>query len=221
MFLEKEIVMAKYGNLSNWSEFHQNVSSKIDNLKISMTDFFDYLLLQGGGIKDVHRQIMNEQEKRRKDQALTSKKRYENIGYLYESNGEPQDKTLFGHIASRLDLSCNIEFKGLKLDSSVNKVRLHEEYEKNTFIRIEGFKGDRRKDRPAENKGDKVFSSNKFLPTKIDVDNALERVIPPGNDINIELVLDQIEKDFHKQGRKLKSNWRMITERNIPLWFGR
>ena len=211
--------MAKYGNLTSWSTFHQNVSSKINNPKISMTDFFDYLLLQGGGIENIHHQIMDEQEKRRVNQALTSKKRYGKLGYLYELNGKPQEGTLFGHIASRLDLSCNIEFNGLNLNNSVNEAHLHEEYEKNAFIRIEGFKGDSRKDIPAANKDNKVFSSEEYLPTKTDVENAYKELAPAGEEVDREDLLNQVKKDNIQRGLTLKSNWRIITDLNIDIWL--
>ena len=59
------------------------------------------------------------------------------------------------------------------------------------------------------------------LPAKKDADQAIEqlrsksRENPP-----VEKILNQIEKNFFNQGKSLKSNWRIITERNIrEYWY--
>jgi hypothetical protein len=35
----------------------------------------------------------------------------------------------------------------------------------------------------------------------------------------IDAILDQVEKNILADGKILKDNWRMITERNIAIWF--
>lgn len=67
----------------------------------------------------------------------------------------------------------------------------------------------------------KVNGEANDLPAKKDADQAIEqlrsksRENPP-----VEKILNQIEKNFFNQGKSLKSNWRIITERNIrEYWY--
>jgi len=58
-----------------------------------------------------------------------------------------------------------------------------------------------------------------FLPNKDDFDVAYRSLAKPGQEVSIDIVLDQIEHNVKKAGHNLKENWRMITERNIrDIW---
>lgn len=56
-----------------------------------------------------------------------------------------------------------------------------------------------------------------YLPTKNDVDTALHQM--PHSVRGIDAILDQVEKNIIADGKILQDNWRMITERNIAIWF--
>lgn len=58
----------------------------------------------------------------------------------------------------------------------------------------------------------------KTLPTKEDSEAAYRMLTKPGEAVSIDAVLDQIEVDAMKQGRQFKSDWRIITEKNIEIW---
>jgi len=57
-----------------------------------------------------------------------------------------------------------------------------------------------------------------YLPNKEDFESAYRSLTRPGETISIDSVLDQIETTAKKKGLSLKSNWRMITEKNIEIW---
>jgi hypothetical protein len=59
------------------------------------------------------------------------------------------------------------------------------------------------------------------LPKKADADRAIEQLRAKAvENVSVEAILNQIEKNFFKQGESLKSNWRIITERNIrEYWY--
>ena len=61
-------------------------------------------------------------------------------------------------------------------------------------------------------------SSGDYLPNKDDFVSAYRMICPSGNRINIDSVLDQIEKNAVNSGHNLKKNWRLIIERNIEIW---
>ncbi len=59
-----------------------------------------------------------------------------------------------------------------------------------------------------------------YLPTKTDVKMVIKQI--PGdnnNDIAIDLILNQVEKNMIANGKSLKHNWQLITERNFEIWF--
>jgi hypothetical protein len=204
------VAMAKYDKCKNWHEFEQEVTLKFNNPKRTMTDFFNYCLLHGNsedGVNGIHEKVKKEQ----------NGKRYIKLGCLY-INGKPDPGTFFGHIATCLDWSCEIKFGELMLDGSVSEERLHEKYKNNEFLRIEGFKGERRPDKASDISGNKMFSSCEYLPAKGDVEKAHKKLSSTGDYVEIEVLLDQVEKDCLDQGHELKSNWRLITERNIDIW---
>jgi hypothetical protein len=62
-----------------------------------------------------------------------------------------------------------------------------------------------------------IHESN-CLPTKEEFESAYRALIRPGGTIAIDAVLDQIERCAREKGLLLKSNWRMITEKNIEIW---
>ena len=69
-----------------------------------------------------------------------------------------------------------------------------------------------------------VSDSNKpdfvslYLPSEEDFESAYRMLTRLGEAISIDTVLDKIEVHAVKMGLSLKSNWRMITEKNIEIW---
>ena len=61
-------------------------------------------------------------------------------------------------------------------------------------------------------------SRNDYLPNKEDFESAYRMLCSPGQKIDKKSILDQIEKNALNSGRNLKTNWRLITERNIEIW---
>ena len=57
-----------------------------------------------------------------------------------------------------------------------------------------------------------------YLPNKDDFESAYRMLCSPGENIDKDSILDQIEKTAINSGRNLKTNWRLITERNIEIW---
>jgi hypothetical protein len=69
--------------------------------------------------------------------------------------------------------------------------------------------------------GDALISSRSYgdyLPTKDDVESAYDMLGSRGEEIDIDSILDQIDKNATNSGRNLKANWRLITEKNIEMW---
>ena len=64
-------------------------------------------------------------------------------------------------------------------------------------------------------------SRNDYLPNKEDFESAYRMLCSPGQKINKDSILDQIEKNALNSGRNLKTNWRLITERNIEIWVNK
>jgi len=59
------------------------------------------------------------------------------------------------------------------------------------------------------------------LPNKSDIEFAYSQLQKTtGNGISIEAILDQVEVNFNKSGKRLKPNWQEITRENIKIWFG-
>ena len=57
-----------------------------------------------------------------------------------------------------------------------------------------------------------------LLPSKEDFESAYRTLTRLGDELSLDAILDQIEINVTKAGRTLKSNWRMITEKNIEIW---
>ena len=132
--------MSKYLQLKTWKEFQSEVFQASSVAIPKMTDFIDLLLLKGGKVKELHSMIKKEQDKR-------GSKGYHSIGFLFNRSGDVQKRTFFGHIALLIvDEKCMIEFGGKKIDALSNKNTLKEKYSNNAYIRIEGFREERRKD---------------------------------------------------------------------------
>ena len=63
-----------------------------------------------------------------------------------------------------------------------------------------------------------IRKAETYLPPKVDVELAANQIFyATGGDI--DAILDQVEKNAIGKGKNLKTNWRMITERNIAIWF--
>ena len=137
--------MSKYGQLKTWEEFQfqvlkNNYVSPDDASLVRMTDFIDKLLLEGGGIQDIHYEIKQEQDRRHS-------KGYQSKGELFNKNGMVQQRTLFGHIAHLIfNEKCMIKIDDLFIKRSTFQDTLDSKYSNNAFIRIEEFNGERRKD---------------------------------------------------------------------------
>ena len=59
---------------------------------------------------------------------------------------------------------------------------------------------------------------NNYLPTKDDFELAYRSLTRLGDELSLDAILDQIEINITKAGLSLKSNWRIITEKNIEIW---
>jgi hypothetical protein len=58
-----------------------------------------------------------------------------------------------------------------------------------------------------------------YLPTKEDAENAYDMLVSREEEIDSDSLLDQIEINVTDSKRNLKSNWRLITESNLQIWF--
>lgn len=65
-------------------------------------------------------------------------------------------------------------------------------------------------------------SKRNYLPTKADCEMALKasQKSRKSSSIRKEDVFDWLEKHFQDRGISMKSNWKIITERNLDTWFG-
>ena len=61
-------------------------------------------------------------------------------------------------------------------------------------------------------------STKPYLPCKEDFETAYRKLSKLGDSISIDSVLDQIEVKANNERHLLKSNWRIITEKNIEVW---
>ena len=62
------------------------------------------------------------------------------------------------------------------------------------------------------------FQDNSHLPTKENFESTYRALARLGDELSLDAILDQIEINVTKTGLALKSNWRMITEKNIEIW---
>ena len=60
--------------------------------------------------------------------------------------------------------------------------------------------------------------SDPILPNFSDFEAACRMIARLGEEVSIDSVLDQIESNALQKGWLLKSNWRLITEKNIEIW---
>jgi len=60
--------------------------------------------------------------------------------------------------------------------------------------------------------------SGDYIPSKDDFESVYRMLCSPGQKIDKESILDQIEKNAINSGFNLKDNWRLITELNINIW---
>jgi len=169
-----------------------------------MTEWFDFLLLEGGGLKDIHLNNVI--------------KNYKTHGCLFNNNGEPQQRTLFGHIADRIfNEDCIIKIDGSLISKDTNQNFLSNAYDCNSFIRIDGFKGETRPDEVADKIGGSLALNASYLPDWSYVKPVIDKL--PNEAPTLDEILDQIEQNAHADKKVLKQNWREITRRNIPIWL--
>ncbi len=57
-----------------------------------------------------------------------------------------------------------------------------------------------------------------YFPNEKDFESAYRALTRPGGTISLDAVLDQLELIIIKKGLKLKSNWRLILEKDIACW---
>jgi len=67
--------------------------------------------------------------------------------------------------------------------------------------------------------GKEKLQSSSYLPNKEDFTKAYRALAAQyGEEVSIDEVLDEIEREASKIEKKLKHNWRVITEYNINIW---
>jgi hypothetical protein len=60
------------------------------------------------------------------------------------------------------------------------------------------------------------------LPGKNDIEDAESQLRKSASEIiSRDSVLDQVDINFKREGKKLKDNWLEITKQNIEMWFGK
>ena len=206
--------MTIYGKLTSWDKFKQKLEEVEGASTKSLTDYIDKNLFNGGQIKDLHEKIIAEQIHR-------GGNRYKTRGYLFNNKGKVQQGTFFGHIAHLIvDEDCIIAIDNIEITKSLSKDFLHSKYDQNCYIRIEAFKGDRRKNSFTNSSSDREEEKfeEAYLPTKEDCDRAIKELYEEGQQGNTKNVLDRIKRNVISQGIKIKSNWRIITEANMKIW---
>jgi len=200
-----------YSGLNSWQEVKTKIEYAVKKEHPKNTELFDALLLKGGNIQDIHNTEINTKEK------YKLRDKYSIPGDLYRGSGTLK-RTLFGHIGHLINNEkLIIEIGGKTIGHSTTDEFLNKEYANNSFIRIEGVNDKRRPDKADDKIGESLASIANYLPTKMDVDTALHQM--PHGVRGIEATLDQVEKNILADGRILKDNWRMITERNIQIWL--
>lgn len=71
-------------------------------------------------------------------------------------------------------------------------------------------------------RGSSEGTEKDYLPTKADCEMTLRalRDSEREDSFNKTAVFDWLEKYFEDKGISMKNNWRLITERNLEIWFG-
>jgi hypothetical protein len=65
-----------------------------------------------------------------------------------------------------------------------------------------------------------THNQTNYVPEKKDSDEAIDLLNKDGKKRTVAAILGQIEKKCLAEGKKLKSNWRIITEKNIrENWY--
>ena len=64
------------------------------------------------------------------------------------------------------------------------------------------------------------LSDSEYLPTKSDCERVVRNLSSSAldNEIGLDEFLVALEKDLTEKGKTLKSNWKIITEKNLKLW---
>lgn len=65
-------------------------------------------------------------------------------------------------------------------------------------------------------------SESEYLPTEADCEIALKtlRKSKKGSSVSKEDLFDWLKRHFKDKGISMKNNWKVITERNLNIWFG-
>jgi len=142
--------MAKYDNMNSWDEFESEMKT-IGNFSKRLAEYIDYVLWKGGQYNDMVIQI----EKKARELGHGG---YRFPGKVFsERTGNIEDRSFLGHIAIRAkDSRFIVEVDNIVIDNNTIDERSFDEkmqmnaiiaikVSKNAFIRIEGFKGERRK----------------------------------------------------------------------------
>ncbi|GEM_PF-1720637 len=75
--------------------------------------------------------------------------------------------------------------------------------------------------KPAEEKFVKQDSNktkSDYIPTEEDYEMAYKKIAKPGEEIDVNKLLDKLHEELTKQGKVLDQNWRKITIKNIEKW---
>lgn len=217
--------MKKYKGLEGWQDFSDHMErlpSVSQHKKVPLTEWIDYFLWQGGSFSDVKKRISSKAFE-------LSHKGYNNPDLLFNPDDleMPHQRSLLGHIAARaMSSGFIIKINGDLIDSSIDELSQLEKAKKNDyfrnflkkdpFVRIEGYRGDKRSDLPDE---PAKKTEKNYRPNKTDIEKALDMIESEGSRHSLDNILDIVEKNCCDEGKSLTENWRIITERNIKIWF--
>lgn len=186
--------------------------------KNKLTYWVDYYLRGGGKYSEIKEKIT--------EKAVDlNHGGYKFPGQLFSRNGNFQHKTFLGHIAHlAIDKNLTIKIGELHINPTIAELASDEKQEMNNvfnnlcnnsdpYIIISNSKEKQHIDREH-----KLYPSieNDF-PDWLYCKSAIDQIT---NELpTYDMILDQIEKNALTDNRKLNSNWREITRKNIPIWI--
>lgn len=209
----------------SWNEFSQVLEDLILSEKPKLVHYIDYFLKQGGKYLDLKKRI--------EDKTLECNHGgYQFPRNMFAANGNPAERSFLGHIAARvINENLVVRIGDNLIDQTVINLSINKKMEKNElfkkmcaqncYIRIETFKGDRRTDEAVSDKMDREQKiGTDYLPAKKEVEFAYHQIAIPYEELNIDLLLDQINKNMKKEKKIPKKDWRLVTENMIFSLYG-
>lgn len=200
--------MAKYGHCLTLDDFHRSVHSNKHSGKT--TEKIDYLLVEGGPIKSFIHKTINE------DKNING---YKSLGKFFKGSGdtqEPQQRTLLGHIAHLIvDEGCIFKIGDTILDETMSNEMMDTiniKYENDEKIQVIGFRGNVKSQTKSSNNG-KIAKI--YVPTEAYIEKFIRKIDPEGRGITEEYLFTNIENDFSKEGKPLKSDWKSKVQKII------